>query len=118
MSDPHSIPSHESTESLNGTLETVTRAAQRGAADASEAAARTWTAAGRFASRFVYTTCYTISYGVVFPAVLLARSVPRNNIAVQGLIEGADAARDKVDEMYHPALDPASDHAPRALAPA
>ena len=70
------------------------------------AAARTWTATGLFVSRFVYTTCYTISYGVVFPSVLLARAVPVNNAAVRGLIEGAQAARHKVDELYHPALVP------------
>ena len=89
MSDPQAISSHDPIESTAGTLELVAQAAQRGAADAREAAARTWTATGLFVSRFVYTTCYIISYGVVFPSVLLARAVPVNNAAVRGLIEGA-----------------------------
>ena len=53
----------------------------------------------RFVSRFVYTTCYTVSYGVVFPSVLVARSIPKNNPIVHGLVDGAHAAVDMVDEM-------------------
>ena len=116
MSDPQAISSHDPIESTAGTLELVAQAAQRGATDAL-AAARTWTATGLFVSRFVYNTCYIISYGVVFPSVLLARAVPVNNAAVRGLIEGAQAARHKVDELYHPALVPSTDSASPALAP-
>ena len=73
-------------------MDLAVQAVQRGIRDAgAEAAARTWMAAGRFVSRFVYTTCYTISYGVVFPSVLLARSIPGDNAAARGLIDGADA---------------------------
>ena len=56
-------------------------------------------AMNRFVSRFVYTTCYTVSYGVVFPSVLVARSIPKNNPIVHGLIDGAHAATDMVEEM-------------------
>lgn len=106
MSDTHS--NHiGAAESPNGTLKLALQGAQHGAADASEAAARTWAATGRFVQRFVYTTCYTLSYGIVFPSVLLARSVPRNNAAVQGLIEGAVAARQSVEAIYPPALETA-----------
>ncbi len=118
MSDPQANSSNDAIPSPSGTLDLAVRAAQRGAADASEAAARTWTAAGRFISRCVYTTCYTVSYGVVFPAVLLARSIPVNNAAVRGLIDGADAARQKVDEMCQPALESPGSAARPALAPA
>ena len=86
-------------------------------ADARIAAARTLTATGLFVSRFVYNTCYIISYGVVFPSVLLARAVPVNNAAVRGLIEGAQAARHKVDELYHPALVRSTDSPSPALSP-
>ena len=104
--------------SASGTLELVRRAAQDGAADAREAAARTWAATSLFLSRFVYTTCYTVSYGVVFPAVFLAHSIPRNNAAVRGLIDGAQAVMLKVDELRGPALEPPAATAPPALAPA
>ncbi len=117
MSDAQAISSHDPTESTAGTLELVAQAAQRGAEDARVAAARTWTATGLFVSRFVYNTYYTISYGVVFPSLLLARAVPVNNAAVRGLIEGAQAARHKVDELHHLALVPSTDSALPALAP-
>ena len=55
-------------------------------------------AASRFLSRFVYTTSYTFSYGVVFPAVLLAKSIPSDNAFVHGLVDGAKAASDTVDQ--------------------
>jgi hypothetical protein len=103
MSNPHAISSQDLIESTTGTLDLAVQAAQRGAADAREAAARTWTAAGRFVNRLVYSTCYSTSYGMVFPAVLLARCIPVNNDAVRGLIDGAHAARQKVDELYQPA---------------
>jgi hypothetical protein len=35
----------------------------------------------------------------VFPATLLARSIPRNNAAVRGLIDGARAATEKVNQI-------------------
>jgi len=40
-----------------------------------------------------------------------------NNAAVRGLIEGTQAARHKVDEMYHPALVPSTHSSSPALAP-
>jgi hypothetical protein len=75
------------------------RGVRQGASDAREAAARTWDATSLFVSRFVYTTCYTVSYGVVFPTALLARSVPRENVLVRGLVDGARAAVQHVDEL-------------------
>ena len=62
----------------------------------------------RFVSRFVYTTCYTISYGVVFPSVLVARAIPKNNPIVHGLVDGAHAAVDMVDEMKKRKLEGAA----------
>ena len=76
-------------------LDTITRAARDGAADAREMANRVWASTSLFVCRFVYTTSYTISYGVVFPSTLIARAVPVDNAAVHGLIDGARAAREK-----------------------
>jgi hypothetical protein len=90
-------------------MELVLQAARDGAADASEAAAKVWSNTGLFLSRTVYTTAYTLSYGVVFPAALLARSIPRNNAAVRGLIDGAEAASHRVDAILSRSLEvPAS----------
>jgi len=99
MSESLATPFSDPTPSVNGTIDLVSRAARDGAADAREAAERVWASAGRFVSRFVYTTSYTVSYGVVFPASLLARAVPKDNAAVRGLIDGARAAVRQVDEM-------------------
>ena len=49
-------------------------------------------AAGRLLSRAVYRASYAVSFGIAFPAVVLARAVPRGNAVVHGLIDGAQAA--------------------------
>jgi hypothetical protein len=118
MSETPARSNHDPVASVAGTLELVARAARDGAADAREAAARTWATAGAFLGRFVYTTCYTVSYGVVFPTALLARSVPRDNAAVRGLIEGSRAAILKVDQLRGTTLEPPPASAAPALAPA
>jgi hypothetical protein len=105
MTDSRSTPTHHPSETGSGTLAIVTQAARRGAADASEAASQTWEAAGRFVNGFLYTTCYTVAYGVVFPSVLLARAVPKDNPLVRGLIDGTHAAMRKTDELYRPAIE-------------
>jgi hypothetical protein len=69
----------------------------------------------RFVSRFVYTTCYTISYGVVFPSVLVARSIPKDNPIVRGLIDGAHAAVDMVHEIKKRNLEAKASESPLAL---
>jgi hypothetical protein len=101
-----------------GTLEIVSRAARDGAADAREAATRVWNATSLFVSRFVYTTCYTVSYGVVFPTMLLAHSIPKNNAAVRGLVDGAHAAIQKVDEVRSSSTELQLNTALPALSPA
>jgi hypothetical protein len=80
-------------------LDTAVKAAKDGAADAKATVGKMLPAAGHFVSRFVYTTSYTVSYGVVFPAMLLAKSIPSNNAVVHGLVDGASAASELVDQM-------------------
>jgi hypothetical protein len=99
MSEPNHLPRPEPLDAPTGALEMVKRAAKEGASDAQAAADRVWSATELFVCRFVYTTCYTISYGVVFPSTLISRSIPRDNVAVRGLIDGANAAVRKVDEV-------------------
>jgi hypothetical protein len=83
------------------TLDRAFKAAKGRTADATAAAGAALPSASRFLSRFVYTTSYTFSYGVVFPAMMLARSIPQNNSVVQGFVDGGRAASDKVDSMKH-----------------
>jgi hypothetical protein len=107
MSETQPVAGGDAASSMSGTLELATRGAQEGAADAREAAARTLAATSRFVNRFVYTASYTVSYGVVFPAALFAQAIPRNNAAVRGLIDGAEAAIRRVDEIL--GTSPAAD---------
>jgi hypothetical protein len=80
-------------------MEHAVQAAKDGAIDAKARVDQALPGVNRFVSRFVYTTCYTISYGVVFPSVLVVRSIPKNNPIVHGLVDGAHAAVDMVDDM-------------------
>jgi hypothetical protein len=80
-------------------MDAAVQAAKDGAEKARATASDAIPAAGEFLSRAVYKTCYSVSFGVVFPAVLLARSIPQNNAAVHGLIDGARAASDLIREM-------------------
>ena len=103
MSDFVATPN--SVQASGSPMDLVLRAARDGAADASEAAAKFWSQAGTVLARAVYVTAYTISYGVVFPVALAARSVPHDNAAVRGLIDGANAAGQKVDAMLSRSLE-------------
>lgn len=85
-------------KSVADAMETAVQAARDGAADARAAVDRAIPAITQFVSRFVYTTSYSISYGVVFPAALIARAVPRDNAIVHGLVDGARAANDMVED--------------------
>ena len=75
------------------------QAAQDGADEARATAAEAMPTVSRYLTKAVYNTCYSISYGVVFPSVFLARSIPKDNAAVNGLIDGAHAAMDVIDGM-------------------
>lgn len=72
------------------------QAAKDGAADAQERVNEAMPAIGEFVSRLTYTTCYAVSYGVVFPSLLIARAVPKENAIVNGFVDGARAARDAI----------------------
>lgn len=80
-------------------MEAAVEAAKEGVADARESAERAFPVASGMLSKLAYNACYGISYGVVFPAVFVAKSVPQDNALVHGLIDGAKAAMDMVDEM-------------------
>ena len=96
-------------------MEHAFQAAKDGAADAKTRLNQALPGVSRFVSRLVYTTCYTVSYGVVFPSVLVARSIPANNPLVHGLVDGAHAALDMVDEMRKRKLEASKSHSARAI---
>ena len=77
------------------------QAAKDGAADARAKANEIMPSVGLFFSRLTYTTSYAISYGVVFPALFVARAIPKENAIVHGFIDGSAAARDAVAAMNH-----------------
>ncbi|MHB1557065.1 MAG: hypothetical protein ACYC61_06265 [Isosphaeraceae bacterium] len=85
-------------EGATSAMDTAVQAARDGAADAKAAVDRALPAVAQFVSRFVYTTSYSLSYGIVFPAMLVARAIPSDNALVHGLVDGAQAARDMVED--------------------
>ena len=103
MSD--SAAASNSLASASSSMDLVLQAARAGAADASEAAAKVWSRSGLVLARVVYVAAYGISFGVVFPAALVARSVPRDNAVVRGLIDGAQAASLKADAILSRSLE-------------
>ncbi|RUL83939.1 hypothetical protein [Tautonia sociabilis] len=80
-------------------LDAAVQAAKQGVEGAAATASGAMPAVNGFLSGIAYKTCYAVSYGVVFPTVLVARAIPKENAAVHGLIDGARAAMDLVDEM-------------------
>jgi hypothetical protein len=54
-------------------------------------------AVGRFVSRVVYSSSYALSYGIVFPLMVVVRAIPKDNAMVHGLVDGALAARERVE---------------------
>jgi hypothetical protein len=100
MADKHVVgaPEPDPLKSVADAMETAVQAARHGAADARAAVDRAVPAISQFVSRFVYTTSYSLSYGVVFPVMLLARAVPKDNALVHGLVDGAQAAKDMVED--------------------
>jgi hypothetical protein len=98
-------PSRDPLKTVADALDMAVKAAKDGAVDAKVTAGKMLPAAGQFLSRFVYTTSYTVSYGIVFPAVLLAKSIPANNPIVHGFVDGAHAASDMVVQMKNRGLE-------------
>jgi hypothetical protein len=94
------------------------QAAKDGAADAQQRVSEVVPVVGGFLSRLTYTACYAVSYGVVFPTLLVARAVPKENALVDGLIDGARAARAAIESWQHESAPPtASGEHPHIIVP-
>ena len=94
-----SVSQHDPLKAVADAMEAAVQAAQDGASSARDSAARFLPEASSMLARAAYSTCYGISYGLVFPSVLVARSIPQNNPLIHGLVDGAHAARDMISEM-------------------
>jgi hypothetical protein len=80
-------------------MDAAVQAAKEGGDRALATAGDVVPAVGQFVSQAAYKACYSLSFCAVLPAVLIARSIPRENALVHGLIDGAYAAIDLVDQM-------------------
>jgi hypothetical protein len=110
--------SRTSTHTVDSTAEapgSVFDSLHQGASDLQVSAAEALPATGRFLGRLVYNTSYALSFGVTFPVMMIVRVVPRDNALVHGLVDGALAARDRVqewdaglDEDHHDVADEVS----------
>lgn len=104
-------PSADPLRSAADAMAMALQAAKDGAADAQGHVAEMMPAIGGFLSRLTYSTCYAVSYGVVFPTLLVARTVPRDNAIVNGLMDGARAARGAVESRLSDSVtDGRGDH--------
>jgi len=95
LNTPASDPLH----SVADALDAAAQAAKDGAGDAADAASKAIPVIGGMLTGLAYKTCYGVSYGVVFPTMLAVHAIPKDNALVHGLIDGARAAVDLVDEM-------------------
>ena len=91
--------SNDPLKSVADALDTAVQAAKGGVQDARVTASGALPALNSFLSGLTYKTCYAVSYGIVFPTALVARAIPQENAVVHGLIDGARAAIDMVNEM-------------------
>jgi hypothetical protein len=121
MSDHAMTTETRSADPLRSAADAMTlalQAAKDGAADAQQRVDEMMPAIGGFLSRLTYTTCYAVSYGVVFPTLLVARAVPKDNAIVNGLVDGARAARDSLETRSQgsSSMAPAHEH-PHIIVP-
>jgi hypothetical protein len=108
-------PARDPFKTVADALDAAIKTAKDTTTGATAAAGKSLPAAGRFLTRLVYTTSYVVSYGVVFPTVMVARSIPGNNPVVHGFVDGARAAKDSVSDWKERKLK--SSAKPRALSP-
>ncbi len=114
--------SNDPLKSVADALDAAFQGAKGGVEDLRVTASGSLPALSSFLCGLTYKTCYAISYGMVFPTVLVARAIPKENAAVHGLIDGARAAIDMVNDMRakslsaeHPDIslpDPGNDTTP------
>jgi hypothetical protein len=99
QTDPVAAAETDPLKAVADAMDAAVQAATQGAERAKLTVADAWPAASQFLSRAVYKTSYAVSFGVVLPAAMIVRAIPKNNAAVHGLIDGAQAAIDAVRDL-------------------
>lgn len=105
--------SNDPLRSVADALDAAVQAAKGGVENVRVTASGSLPALDGFLTGLTYKTCYAVSYGMVFPTVLVARAIPKENAAVHGLIDGARAAIDLINEMRAKSLS--GDHPATSL---
>jgi hypothetical protein len=90
---------HDPLKAVADALDAAAQTAKGGMRDVTATASGALPALRGLLAGLAYQTGYAVSYGVVFPSVLVARAIPKENAIVKGLIDGARAATDLVDEL-------------------
>ena len=90
---------HDPLHSVADALDAAANAARGGMEDVRAKVSDSLPAIASSLSEITYKTCYAISYGLVFPTMLVARAIPKENAVVHGLVDRAHAAIDLVNEM-------------------
>lgn len=100
---------HDPLKNVADAMEAAVQSAKEGIASAGATVSEAAPAATKLLSNLLYNTCYGLSYGVVFPSMLVARSIPKNNPVVLGFVDGARAAMDTVDDMKGKSVESGAD---------
>ncbi len=93
--------SRDAFRTVTDAWDVAVQAAKDGASNATAMAGQALPATSRFVSRMVYAMSYSFSYGCVFPVAFVAKSMPADNPITNGIVDGARAASDWVDELKH-----------------
>ena len=93
------LDSSDPLKSVADALETAFQAVKNGSTHATAAAENALPAATRFVAHLAYTTSYTLTFGVVFPSMMIAKSIPADNAIIRGITDGAHDAIEKIDGL-------------------
>jgi hypothetical protein len=96
------LDSSDPLKSVADALETAFQAVTDGSTEATAAAENAIPAATRFVARLVYNTSYIVTFGVVFPSMMIAKSIPADNAIIRGFTDGAHDAIEKIGGLKAP----------------
>ena len=99
MSNAVTVATTETPPTVNSFLTTTRNAVQDGIADARATVEEAWPKVTEVVGQGIYKLAYGLAFGVAFPVALVAKSIPRNNCVVWGLIDGSKSARDAVNRL-------------------